>query len=200
MSSKIETRYRRHDCVRLCQGDILEDFRYPERVIIVGKKIRVKQRYLPYLVILTQDCDLEQDYKSRTVPRKTQDAYLQTILVCPAYQGEKLRNGDHLEDLDLKMEYQNSTKWNDIKDDKNPRYQYLPEFINEEVQVPELTIDFKHYYCIPRDLIYENLQKHYLASINELFRESLSLRFAQFISRIGLPEINGAVCPTPCHD
>lgn len=200
MSSKIETRYRLHDCERLFQGDILQDFVYPERVEVIKTKIRVKKRYLPYFVVLTQDCDLEQDYKSRTFPRKTQDAYLQSILVCPAYQAQKLRNGNHLEDLDLKMQYQNSDKWSDIKDDKNPRYQYLPEVQNENYHVPELTIDFKHYYCIPHDLIYEDFQKHYLASINELFRESLSQRFAQYISRIGLPEIENGTCSTPCHD
>jgi hypothetical protein len=177
--------YRKHDTDRVCQGDILSDFVYPEWVSREDKKIKIKHRIIPYLIILTQDCDLEGDHNNRINDKDTQDKYLQSILVCPAYYAEKLRNGTHLEQLELKMEYQNSKKWKTITNNDNPRYHYLIEC--KEYQIPELTIDFKHYYSIPRDILYKEIKHHYAGSLNELFRESLSQRFAYYLSRIGLP-------------
>ncbi len=49
-----------------------------------------------------------------------------------------------------------------------------------------LIIDFKHYYTIPRNILYQNLD-HYNVSITELHREQLSQRFAYYLSRVGTP-------------
>ncbi len=185
MKSKIDNIYRRHKTDRICQGDILRDYKYPERILREDGKIKVKYRKIPFLIVLTQDCDLDRDHKNHIEDNETQDKYLQHILVCPAYEAEKLKNGKHLEKLDLKMEYQNKVKWKVIKNNDNPRYHYLDEYLN--FQIPELAIDFKHYYSIPRDLLYSDIKEHYLASLNELFRESLSQRFAYYLSRVGLP-------------
>lgn len=188
MRSKIEARYRQHNLTRICQGDILVDFIYPEWIQREGKKIQIKNRKIPFLIILTQDCDLDRDYHNHNGVGKTQDKYLQSVLVCPAYEAEKLKEGTHLKKLEMEMEYQNRAKWNIVTNNDNPRYHYLED--NLDFQIPELVIDFKHYYSIPRDIIYSEFNKHYLASLNELFRESLSHRFAHYLSRIGLPEID----------
>lgn len=187
MISKIETIYRRHDNNRICQGDILKDFKYPEWISREGKKIKVRNRIITFLIILTQDCDLERDFINRNTPGKTQDKYLQSILVCPAYYAEKLRDGDHLKKLKQKMEYQNSAKWKLIKQNDNPRYHFLKDC--PDLQIPELVVDFKHYYTIPREILYDEIEDHYVATVNELFRESLSIRFAHYLSRVGLPEL-----------
>ncbi|WJI09146.1 hypothetical protein FGU46_03095 [Methanobacterium sp. CWC-01] len=187
MRSKIETIYRRHDTDRVCQGDLFEEFVYPEWISREGNKIKIKNRNIPYLIVLTQDCDLERDHVNHITNSEKQDKYLQSILVCPAYQADKLKNGTHLEKLGYKMEYQNSDRWKIIMQNNNHRYHYLEAF----EQIPALTIDFKHYYSIPRDIIYNEIKNddHYLGTVNELFRESLSQRFAYYLSRIGLPEI-----------
>jgi hypothetical protein len=85
------------------------------------------------------------------------------------------------------MEKYDHARWGIILDNKNERYHYLLADI--DLQVPELTIDFKHYFSIPRSYLYSSRKDHYIASINELFREALSQRFAYYISRIGLPTI-----------
>lgn len=187
MKSKIETVYRRHDRDRVCQGDLFEDFVYPEWVSREGKKIKIQNRTIPYLIVLTQDCDLEGDHRNHTTASEKQDKYLQSILVCPAYQADKLKEGNHLEKLGYTMEYQNKNNWKAIKQNNNPRYHYLETF----KQIPALAIDFKHYYSIPRDILYKEMKAdhHYIGTVNELFRESLSQRFAYYLSRVGLPEI-----------
>ena len=144
MKSKIETIYRRHDINRVCQGDLFEDFVYPEWVAREGKKIRIQNRNIPYLIVLTQDCDLERDHVNHISETEKQDKYLQSILVCPAYQADELQKGEHLKNLKFKMEYQNKNKWKTIKQNDNPRYHYLGAF----GQIPALTLDFKHYYSI----------------------------------------------------
>ncbi|MFA0846442.1 MAG: hypothetical protein ACC614_02600 [Methanobacterium formicicum] len=188
MKSKIETVYCRHGGERICQGDILNDFTYPEWISREGSKIKVKNRIMPFLIILTQDCDLERDHVNRNTPKemqKTQDKYLQSILVCSGYYAEQFRNGEHLNKLGLTMEYQNKNKWKTIIQNDNPRYHFLGEC--PKYQIPDLVIDFKHYYTVPIEILNTEINNHYVGTINELFRESLSQRFAHYLSRVGLP-------------
>ena len=56
--------------------------------------------------------------------------------------------------------------------------------------MPELVIDFKHYYSVPRDLFYlRKEESEYMARLNVPFRELVSQRFAYFLSSVGLPEL-----------
>jgi predicted metal-dependent hydrolase len=94
------------------------------------------------------------------------------------------------------MEKYNSERWNLIKTNQNFRFHYIRG--EQNLQIPESVIDFKHYYTVPRSVIYSNYRDHYLATINELFRELLSQRFANYLSRIGVPKLNkqGTSCDT----
>jgi hypothetical protein len=185
--SKIDSRYESHNCTRVCQGDILRDFTYEQ-----AYNKNIFSFKLPYLIVLTQDCDLQQDYNNHNDnSNNIQDKFLQSVLVCPAYHAEKLRDGTHLKELNLNMESFNSERWSIVKKNQNPRYHFLVGQDNP-YQVPNLVIDFKHYYTIQRNIIYNELGNHYLATLNVLFRESLSQRFAYYLSRIGLPTIKQA--------
>lgn len=186
MKSKIDSVYLKHEGNRIYQGDIIRDFVHFEWFFKEGKKIFIKRKKIPYLIILTQDCDLEWDFNNHNDSEsKNQDKFLQSILVCPAYLAEKFRNGEHLKNL--VMEKIGSDRWSNILNNQNPRYHFLPN--NKALQIPNLVIDFKHYYSIPRDIIYKEVKDHYIGTINELFREALSQRFAYYLSRIGLPFI-----------
>ena len=179
---------------RFRQGDLLRDVTIVEWAAEVKhaspeERFQIIDRILPYLIVLTQDCDLEQDHKNRADKSSSnQDKFLQSILVCPAYREADFRAGTHLGDLGLRMQKINSDNFRRIKSNQNYRYHYLPG--NRSLQVPELFIDFKHYFTGPRDLIYDEYrEKHYLATLDVLFREDLSQRFAHYLSRIGLPEL-----------
>jgi hypothetical protein len=187
--SQIKAYYRKYDADRIVQGDILSEVKFRDwdwdtkknNVIIYEKK-------LPYIVILSQDCDLEQDFKYRTTEVKNNDKILQSILVCPAYGWQEFIDGIHLKDYKLKMEEISSTEQKKkIKQQQVPRFHYLEE--DSEKQIPPLVIDFKHYYTLPVEFLRHIYKKHYAYSLEELFRESLSQRFSFYLSRIGLPEI-----------
>ena len=55
--------------------------------------------------------------------------------------------------------------------------------------MPELIIDFKHFFTINRNKLYDQLDKR-LCSLDTLFKEKVNQRFSNYVSRIGLPEHN----------
>jgi hypothetical protein len=188
---RIDARYIRHVEDRLCQGDIVRDIRlvtWAEQTAD-SDNIQITEKEIPYGVVMTQDCDLEQDKQNRSsAESKNQDKFLQSVLLCPAYPAADIRAGTHLSDENLVMERLNSDRWKVVKGNNNARYHYLPE--HPDYQIPESVIDFKHYFTVPREKISTTLKlQRRIGSVGELFREDLSLRFAQYLSRIGLPEL-----------
>lgn len=187
-SSLIKDYYRRYNEDRIVQGDILRDVKFRDWDWDDNKHdIIIYEKDLPYIVILTQDCDLEWDFKYRTTTQKNDDKKLQSVLVCPAYGWEKFIQGEHLKKFELTMETIHSDKRKLIKKQQVSRFHYLEEDVKD--QIPALVIDFKHYYTLPIGFLRHIYKNHYAYSMNELFRECLSQRFSFYLSRIGLPEI-----------
>ena len=89
------------------------------------------------------------------------------------------------------MQRISSDEWKRVKQNSNYRYHFLPE--QEDKQLPDLAIDFKHYLTLPREVAYRpNTKNKVFTSLEDLFREHLSSRFAHYLSRIGLPELESA--------
>lgn len=181
-----EKRYR--------QGDILRDVTVVQWAEVVDGALAIIERNLPYAVVLSQECDLEHDFNSRSnAVSPNMDKFLPSILLCPAYLAAQLKEGTHLETIQMKMHRIPTEHWKGVKQHNNYRYHFLVE--DQDLQLPELTLDFKHFFTIPRAVIYrEKYEAHYVCSLDDLFREHLSSRFANYLSRIGLPEL---VAPTP---
>lgn len=201
--------YRRHDSFKIFQGDILRDIN-----VVVGydeNHKKFKSFIMPYIVILSQDCDLNQDYNSyqkfvkfssdfnllkldesscskdeKDSILSMYDKLLPSILICPAFPAEQLREGTHLKSYNnYILPKINSKKWNTVKNNETPRYHYLKNY--QKYQIPELVIDFKRYYTLSTSYLYSVFQKGYVGSLNELYRERVSQRFVNYLSRIGLP-------------
>lgn len=164
---------------------------------------------LPYAVALSQECDLLQDHKTRAKLKESSgaltdfkhDKLLPTILVCPAYQALLFRTGDHLQHLGRKMESYTGKRWDLIEQNNNPRYHYLVKWL--DLQVPDLVLDFKHFFTMQTELMigWYGDDRHYVARLGYLYREDLSQRFAAYLARIGLPvahhEFSGATSIEP---
>jgi len=80
--------------------------------------------------------------------------------------------------------YRDLKRWKQILNNNHSRYHYLKE--DKDKGIPELIIDFKHYYTIHIEVLY-NSEDKYLCSLDDLYKEDLSQRFASYLSRIGLP-------------
>jgi hypothetical protein len=174
---------------RICQGDIFEDFVYKFTKIFDQTGEIIKTTF-PYAVVLTQDCDLEWDYYKRSSSDNARatlsdDKILQSILICPAYLAEQFKLGKHLEDLGLTMNTWGGELWKNIKSNQNERFHYFEEDVNNGM--PDLVIDFKHYYTVPTEDIYSIASSKCKIVVGSLFREDVSRRFANYLSRIGLP-------------
>lgn len=143
----------------------------------------------PHVVVLTQDCDLEQvtaaRQKNLTEDMLTvNDKHLIPVIAAPLYNSELLFSGKHLNDIGIKTQIINSKSKNPIQNNQNPRYHYL-EF-PEEVPIPNSVIDFKHYFTVSLQLLEERISDR-ICGIDPLYRELVSQRFAGYLARIGLP-------------
>lgn len=174
---------------RLCQGDILRDVDWVEYVAETSGIIEVSRVVFPLAIVLTQDCDLEQDHLFRTESRPTQDKRLISVLMAPLYNVEHVYQGEHLSELGILMEKVPKTgnTGNFLRNNERPRYHYL-EF-EEDVPIVASVIDFKHYFSATVDYLMKLKPTLYLCSVAPLFREDIAQRFACYLSRVGLPDL-----------
>lgn len=188
MPSNSSNPYGPKDPDRYQQGDILRGIDIVEWAEPnASGEIEILIRPYRYLIVLSQECDLQHDFLTRSKIKETgpHDKYLFSLLLCPAYPAEPFRFGKHLDGCD--MQRIGSDDFKRLKQNNLYRYHFLQE--NEDKQIPELVLDFKHYITMPRDVAYRKVHRDsVLASLNDLYREHLSQRFAHYLSRIGLPE------------
>lgn len=203
MKSNVCSQYRLNSSNRVLQGDILVNLELPYYDV---QKEALEITILHYCVVVSQDCDLDKDFNLRNDFknefgslnhlndgdidrfRKFHDKFLPNILVVEGFVADSLRTGNHLTDLNLFMDDKggvNKTPWKKIKQNETPRYHYL--YPSDNPKISDLVFDFKRYYSVPREYFYKKYGNSYKVSLNELYREDLSQRFTNYLSRIGLP-------------
>lgn len=165
------------------QGDIFEDIEIIENIIYDQSIIEVKKIIFPFVVCLNQECDLERDFEN-TSSEACDNNFLH-IAIAPAFIFEQFLNGNHWGRIfsNNKPKKRKDTAIKKIINNETPRYHYL-KFSDQDM--PELIIDFKHFFTINRDRLYEQIDNR-LCSLAPLFKEKINQRFSYYISRIGLP-------------
>ncbi len=177
---------------RISQGDIYKNIEWVKSLTENKGIINIDKIVFPRVIILSQDCDLDWDSKSRNgnSELKNTDKHLLSVLAAPIYNADHVFQGEHLSKLGQTMnriEDQGRTHKTILVNNKNPRYHYL-EF-PPDIPIPDSIIDFKHYFSLNVEYLLEVRKINFVCKISELFREDISQRFASFLSRIGLPEI-----------
>ena len=175
------------------QCDIFRDVEYIEYVKENENTIEVSKIIFPHVIVLTQACDLQQDYNARKKWEETQqgnqDKFLISVIVAPIYNFEDFRQGNHLEQLGLLMEpkgRRNKSLCDNIIKKENKRYHYLK--FADDVELVESVIDFKHYFTVNVNYLNKIYEEKYVCSVDCLYRELISQRFSNFLARIGLPD------------
>lgn len=179
----------------LRQGEIVSDVIQvhvrAESLAQNAADLDLEEKVHPYALILTQDCDLDWDFKARaTEPQdqgqenKRQAKLVPNILLCELTTAEDLRprlaGGDVLKR---------------IRNNQDERYHYLPIVSAAEDRVgaglPELIADFKRVFSIPTDELYLRLGlgMRRRALLDSPFLQHLSARFGYYCLRVALPEI-----------
>lgn len=174
---------------RIAQGDVLRDIEYIESVCEKNGIVEVSRIVFPLVVVLTQDCDLEQDYKFRWSRQgvRSQDKWLLSVLVAPLYNVEHVYLGDHLSELGMKMQSINrtATPGKNLQNNENPRYHFLN--FDQRSNVSPSVADFKHYFSVNVIELKRLKNRNFVCRLATLHREDVSQRFSAFLSRIGLP-------------
>ncbi len=174
---------------RVCQGDIFKNVEFIEYAIETSGQVEISKILFPHVVVLTQDCDLSQDYKVRWSRKETkdQDKKIFSVIVAPLYNSEHVFNGEHLDQLEMKMQtISKKTPGQKILINENPRYHFLA--FPEGIPLVPSIIDFKHYFTVNVEYLKRIRKQNFVCKIAPLYREDLSQRFASFLARIGLPD------------
>ncbi len=180
---KISAKKLQNNPARICQGDIFENIDIIESYEVKKSSIVLERINFPYVICLNQECDLENDFDSQN---ENKDSHLLHLAIAPAFIFEQYLTGKHWGDIFFPNNPQKRTDTTikKIMDNEIPRFHYL-KF--PDTDLPELIVDFKHFFTINRNTLYTQLDNR-LCSLDVLFKEKVSQRFSYYISRIGLPE------------
>jgi len=175
---------------RISQGDIYKDVEFIEYAIEKAGVIEISKIVFPFVVVLTQDCDLNQDYTIRWAKNggSNHDKKIISVIVAPLYNVEHVYSGEHLSELDMIMAEikKGKTPGKTLRQNQTPRYHYL-EFPTD-IPIVSSVIDFKHYFTVNVEYLKKHKKTNFICQIGPLYREDVSQRFSSYLSRIGLPE------------
>ncbi len=171
---------------RINQCDIFHDIDIVEKIEEESKGIKITYIHFPLVICLNQDCDLNSDNRDKQKDNSNKDCRLLHLIIAPLFNFDEFKQGEHWGDI-----FQTGIKYNPNKTDgkkvmnnEDPRFHYL--HFEDNFILPDMVVDFKHFYTISTDYMYENLSKR-VCSLSELYREKISQRFAYYFSRIALP-------------
>jgi hypothetical protein len=177
---------------RLNQGDILRNVDFPLYSSVIGdeqKTATLSVVRFPRAVVLSQDCDIEQDQGIITGVKRG-GSRLMSVLMAPLYEMNDAVGGNHLTELNMNapsLPPATSGIGKQLRQNENPRYHCLP-LSQARKDMPDLIADFKHYFAVSSDYLWAVRKDSRVASLNDLYREDLCQRFAAYLTRIGLPQ------------
>lgn len=145
--------------------------------------VRFNQVTHPFAIVLSQDCDLDWDYRARC-NESPQHKRIPNVLFCEAIEAEKLRGREDI----------NSHIWRRITQNIDERYGFLEQVAAEHDAcgegIPELGIDFKRYFTLATPEIYSQVDHGVAkrrARLLSPYLEHLASRFMAFQARVALP-------------
>ncbi|KAM3094949.1 hypothetical protein ACKFKF_26210 [Phormidesmis sp. 146-12] len=137
----------------------------------------------PYAIVITQDCDLDWDYKARGIsdnPAKL----LNSIVLCEIGTAETIRSTDGM----------NRKEWELVVAHRHERFYFFEkaplECEMEEEGLPELTADFKKVFGIDVATLYRQIELGIVKRRTVLaspYLEHFSRRYHSFHGRVALP-------------
>jgi hypothetical protein len=179
---------------RLVQGEVLGPvWEYvpliaPVELPAETTEIPVRALRHPRMLLLTQDCDLEQDFSLR-FPGGDVDAEPAALVAEPGAVPHVL-----LCDLfeDLRSRVAGGDIFKRARRNQDERYHALPSvpIAGQDVDMPELFADFRHAIALPTEFVYAGVRGGGIerrALLPELFRLDFVHRFHAYQARVPVP-------------
>lgn len=137
----------------------------------------------PYSIVITQDCDLDWDYKARGI-NNNPAKLLNSIVLCEIGTAESIRSTDGM----------NRKEWELVVAHRHERFYFFekipPECEVEQEGLPELTADFKRVFGIDASTLYRQIELGMVkrrAILASPYLEHFSRRYHSFHGRVALP-------------
>lgn len=137
----------------------------------------------PYAIVITQDCDLDWDYKARGT-NNNPAKLLNSVVLCEIGTAESIRSTDGM----------NRKEWELVVSHRHERFYFFekipPECELEQEGLPELTADFKRIFGIDAATLYRQIELGMVkrrAILASPYLEHFSRRYHSFHGRVALP-------------
>lgn len=137
----------------------------------------------PYAIVITQDCDLDWDYKARGT-NNNPAKLLNSIILCEIGTAESIRSTDGM----------NRKEWELVVAHRHERFYFFetipPECEVQQEGLPELTADFKRVFGIDASTLYRQIELGMVkrrAILASPYLEHFSRRYHSFHGRVALP-------------
>lgn len=138
----------------------------------------------PYAIVVTQDCDLDWDYKVRGTSNSNPAKLLNSIVLCEIGTAESIRGTDGM----------NRKEWELVISHRHERFYFFEkiplEYELEQEGLPELTADFKKVFGIDAATLYRQIELGIVKRRTILaspYLEHFSRRYHSFHGRVALP-------------
>lgn len=139
----------------------------------------------PYTIVVTQDCDLDWDFRARHAEDIQLSKLLNSVILCEIAAAREIREtADNM----------NSKEWKLVESHRHERFYFFekisPEHELEQEGLPELTADFKKVFGMDAATLYSQIElgiarrRTVLASP---YLEHFSKRYYGFHGRVALP-------------
>lgn len=184
-------RYVASDSARLRQGEIIEDLVELGPVASDHRRLEADEPRVtaqferirhPYVIVISQDCDLEWDYGARE-GSAPEHKLLRHVLFCDLFPPAEVRQRGSL----------TSGLFDRVKQNQDERYHRFDGAAVGDAGdfLPELVADFKSVFSLPTEFVYS------LTSTDELARrgflpppylQHFTHRLHSYLSRVALPD------------
>jgi hypothetical protein len=139
----------------------------------------------PYAIVVTQDCDLDWDYRARQSGDSQLSKLLNSIILCEISTAKEVREtADNM----------NSKEWKLVESHRHERFYFFEKILIEceleQIGLPELTADFKKVFGIDSATLYRQIEigtTKRRAVLSSPYLEHFSKRYYNFHGRVALP-------------
>ena len=167
---------------RLAQGEIISNLvhTYLDVTTLGTSELRIVEQIHPLSIILSQGCELEQDYRSRSGEKVNADKRIPCVLLCEVIHASEFRARSNSTQMLTRMSQNN--------DERYHFFQEIEPVVDAEGEgLPELGVDFKRLFAIRTDELYWRLdakEARRRCALQSPYLEHFCRRFANFLSRV----------------
>jgi hypothetical protein len=141
----------------------------------------------PYVIVVTQDCDLDWDYRARQSSNPRLLKILNSVILCGISTAREVKD---IEDKSV----MNTKEWDLVKSQRHKRFYFLEKVPSEcefeGIGLPELVADFKRVFGIDTATLYRQLELGMMKRrtvLSSPYLEHFSRRYHSFHGRVALP-------------